>query len=274
MQRIDIAKVIRAKNPKLARLLPRFVVGWIGALICVKKCNYIVDNFGECPAMDFIDATLEYIGTRYELHGTENIPKCRKLLFASNHPLGGVDGMVLATAIDKLKLNDGGSDVKLIVNDILFAIEPLRPIFIGINKHGAQRGNLSDQLGELYNSDSSIINFAAGFCSRKMKGGKIEDIPWKPNYVTRSLKSERVIIPTFVDALNSKFFYRLASLRKKLGIKANIEMLWLPRQMFYQKGKTIHIYFGEPVTVDNTKTAREWNNEIRTTVYELKKQYK
>ncbi len=271
MQHIDIAKVIRAKNPKLARLLPRFVVRWIEALICAKRCNYILENFAEQPPMDFIDSTLDYIGTRYELHGVENIPQGKRLLFAANHPLGGVDGMVLATAINKLKLNDGEGDVKLIVNDILLNLEPLRPIFIGINKHGAQKGNLSDQLAELYNSNSSIINFAAGFCSRKMKGGKIEDIPWKPNYVTRSLKSQRVIIPTYVDALNSKFFYRLASLRKKLGIKANIEMIWLPRQMFYQKGKTIHIYFGAPVTVDNTKTSREWNNEIRSTVYKLKK---
>ncbi len=264
MQRIDLAQILKAKNPKLARLLPRFVVGWLGSLLKVKRNNHILEHFADCEPIEFIDNSLEYIGVKYELYGVENIPQTNKLLFAANHPLGGIDGMILATAIDKHR-----PGVKLIVNDILLNIEQLRPIFVGVNKHGAQRGSLSDQLAELYGSDSPIINFAAGMCSRKIKG-EINDLPWKPNFVTRCIASGRVIVPTFVDAHNSKFFYRFANFRKKIGIKANLEMLLLPRQVYYQEGKTVKIYFGEPVTPDNTKAAKKWSEEIRTKVYDIR----
>lgn len=261
-QRIDIAQVLKAKNPKLARVLPRFVIGWLNSLLKVKENNYVLENYGDLPPYEFIDSTLDYIGVKYELYGVENIPEGTKILFAANHPLGGIDGMILATAINKIR-----PGVRLIVNDILLNIEPLRPIFVGVNKHGAQRGKLSEQFSELYGSDSPIINFAAGLCSRMGKGGKIADTPWKSNFVNRCISSERSVVPTYVDARNSKFFYRFARFRKKLGIKVNLEMLLLPRQIYFQKGKTVRIYFAKAVDMDSSKTPKVWCNEIRETVY-------
>ncbi|MFI3288309.1 MAG: 1-acyl-sn-glycerol-3-phosphate acyltransferase [Rikenellaceae bacterium] len=264
-QRIDLAKIIKAKNPKLAKLLPRFVIGWLNSLLKVKRNNHILENFGDFPPIEFIDSTLDYIGVKYEVYGVENIPEGTKILFAANHPLGGIDGMILATAIDKVR-----PGVKLIVNDILLNLEPLRPIFIGVNKHGAQRGSLSKQFEELYHSDAPIINFAAGLCSRMAKGGEITDTPWKTNFVNRCIATNRTVVPTYVEARNSKFFYRFARFRKKIGIKSNLEMLLLPRQIYYQEGRTVKIYFAEPVTLDNTISARKWCDDIRTRVYAQK----
>ncbi len=266
MEKIDLPKVLRSKNPKLARFVPKFVLRWVERVLRVQHHNKILELYGDRDAIGFIDGALEYIGVTYELHGVENIPQGSKLLFAANHPLGGVDGMILATAINSIR-----PDVRLIVNDILLNIKPLRTIFIGINKHGAQRGGLSEQFEELYSSQSPIINFAAGLCSRKVKGGAIEDLPWKNNFVVRSIASDRIVVPTYVEARNSSFFYWLGNFRKAIGIKANIEMPLLSREVFNQKGKVVKIYFGEAVTPDKSKSAKAWCDDIRQRVYRLRK---
>ncbi len=266
MEKIDLPKVLKSKNPKLARYIPKFILRWVERVLRIPYHNEILELYGDRDAIGFIDGALDYIGVRYELYGVENIPEGSKLLFAANHPLGGVDGMILATAINQIR-----PDVRLIVNDLLLNIKPLRTIFIGINKHGAQRGGLSEQFEELYNSQSPIINFAAGLCSRRVKGGAIEDLPWRNNFVVRSIASGRTLVPTYVEARNSPFFYRLGNLRKAIGIKANIEMPLLSREVFYQRGKTVKIYFGEAVTPDKSKSAKAWCDDIRERVYNLKK---
>lgn len=264
MNRIDIGKVLREKNPTMARWVPRFLVRWVEGLICARRLNEILDLYEKRDPIGFIDGALDYIGVRYELYGTENIPAEGRLLFAANHPLGGVDGMILATAIDPIR---GG--VKLIVNDILLTLEPLRPIFVGVNKHGGQGANFSKMMDDLYQSEAPIINFPAGFCSRLDQNGLITDISWRKSFVKRCVESNRVVIPTFVEARNSKFFYRIEKWRKALGIKANIGMALLPRQVFYQKGKVVKIYFSAPVELDTSKTTQQWCDIIRERVYEM-----
>lgn len=266
VKRIDIAKVIGDKNPALARWTPRFVIKMIEKLVAAKYHNEILERYEHLAPIEFIDSALDYIGVKYELHSVENLPLTGRLLFAANHPLGGVDGMILAAAIEKIRPN-----VRLIVNDILLNVEPLQSIFVGINKHGRQAADSARKLDELYRSQSPIINFAAGLCSRRVSRTVIEDLRWKPSFVVKCIENERIVIPTYVDARNSKFFYFLGWARKKLGIKTNLEMMLLPREVFFQKGKVIHIYFAQPVMPDRSLSANEWCDLIRERVYQMAK---
>lgn len=264
MKRIDIGGVLRTKNPSLARWVPRFVVRWVERLVCADRLNYILDTYGTRTPIGFIEGALEYIGVDYRVHGAQNVPTDRRVLFASNHPLGGVDGMILAAAVDQIQPN-----VRLIVNDILMNVEPLGPIFVGVNKHGGQDCSFAARMDALYASDSPIVNFPAGLCSRQGKNGVIADMPWRKSFVVRCMASDRVVVPTYVRAFNSPWFYRIARWRVALGIKANIEMVLLPRQVFYQKGRTVAIFFGAPITLDNSRTATEWCDFIRERSYDL-----
>lgn len=268
MKRIELKRIIADKNPNLAKYLPGFIIKLTEKIICAKKINYVLDNYSHLDPIQFTKATLDYIGVTYTLHGTDNLKNIDRVIFASNHPLGGLDGLILAHGIaqERPDLN-----IKLIVNDILMNLEPLRPIFIPVNKHGFQGSDYLKSQQKLYDSKSSIITFPAGLCSRLING-KITDIPWKVSYITRALKSNRAIIPTFVDANNSKSFYRIASLRKRLGIKANLEMVLLPKEMFAQKGKHIDIYFGEPIILESMScnSVKEINNIIRERAYSLR----
>lgn len=264
METIDVERLLHSKKPGLARWTPRFVTRWVERLIRADKINYVLSHYGEEPPMSFIRSTLEYIGVTYSVHGTENIPTDRRIIFASNHPLGGLDGLILAEAVAPYV-----PSVKLIVNDLLMNLEPLAPIFAPVNKHGSQNTDYARQIIEMYESDAAVITFPAGICSRLINR-EITDPTWKRNFVKKAWDSSRVIVPVYIDATNSKSFYRLARFRKRLGLRFNLEMAWLPKEMFDQKGKHIHIYFGKPVEITQEHSSKEWTDILRKAAYALK----
>ena len=81
---------------------------------------------------------------------------------------------------------------------------------------------------EAYASDCQILYFPAGLCSRK-KRGIIKDLIWHKSFITKAVMHKRDIVPAFFSGRNSDFFYNLSNFRNFLGIKANIEMLYLRR---------------------------------------------
>lgn len=264
METIDIGRLLRNKNPRLARWVPRFVVRWMERLVRLEKINYVLSTYGALPPMAFIRSTLEYIGVTYTLHGVEHIPQGRRVIFASNHPLGGLDGLMLAEAVAPYV-----PEVKVIVNDLLMNLEPLAPIFVPVNKYGAQSVDYARRLVEMYESDAAVITFPAGLCSRLIHG-QITDPPWRRNFAQKAWESGRLVVPVYIEGRNSMFFYRFERLRKALGIKLNLGTVLLPKEMFDQKGKHLDIYIGEPVELTAEHTVKEWVRIIREKAYGLK----
>lgn len=264
MQTVDIKRILREKKPGMARWVPGFLIDWLERVVRLEKINYVLANHGTEPPMQFIRSTLDYIGVSYTMHGLENIPADGQVIFAANHPLGGLDGLMLAEGVAPYV-----PSVKLIVNDLLMNLAPLAPIFAPVNKHGAQSADYARQIIGMYKSDAAVITFPAGLCSRLVHG-KVTDPPWKRNFISKASDSGRRIIPVYIDGANSKFFYRFARLRKWLRVKLNLEMLFLPKEMFDQKGKHLDIYIGEPVTLSREHSHREWAEIIRRKAYALK----
>jgi putative hemolysin len=147
----------------------------------------------------------------------------------------------------------------------------IKDMLIPVNKIGGQSRSLSEKINQAYASDTQLMFFPAGKVSRK-KNGVIADEEWKKNFVAKSIEYKRDIVPIRIDAINSKFFYIVAKLRAKLGIKFNIEMALLVRELRKQMHKTIKITIGKPISyqsLDSSKTPYEWAQEIRNTVYNL-----
>ncbi len=162
-------------------------------------------------------------------------------------------------------------DIKFPVNDILLNIENMSGIFLPINKHGAQGKDAARKIEEAYASDNQILYFPAGLCSRK-KGGVIKDLQWHKSFITKAIQHKRDIIPAYFSGRNSDFFYNLSNIRNFLGLKANIEMLYLADEMFKQKDKEIRMIFGEPIpwqTFDKSKSPPEWAEWVKSRSYEL-----
>ncbi len=270
MDPVDLTKVLASKSPRLAHRTPRFVIRWLERLVHLPQINEVLTTYGDQPPMEFIRSTLGYIGLSYTVHGAENIPAGGRAIFASNHPLGGLDGMALALGVHESLEAQGvrSPEVKVIVNDLLMNLRPLEPIFVPVNKHGGQKADYARQMAVLYESDAAIITFPAGLCSRLTKG-EITDPPWHRNFAAKAWATGRPVVPVFVSGRNSMRFYRLARWRKRLGIRANLEMITLPREMFAQKDKHLDICFGRPVEITNEHPPRWWASGIRKQAYAL-----
>ncbi|MFW6100797.1 MAG: 1-acyl-sn-glycerol-3-phosphate acyltransferase, partial [Bacteroidota bacterium] len=199
-------------------------------------------------------------------YGKKNIPREGRFIFVANHPLGGLDGLVFGKEVGDIHPN-----IKFIVNDILLNIENLKPIFVPVNKHGKQSSEYVRKIEETYRSDAQILNFPAGLCSRKIYG-KIVDLEWHKSFINKAKSHQRDIIPVHISGRNSNFFYNFAKIRKLVGIKSNIEMFFLPNEMFKQQDKNIVITFGKPIphtTLDKKYTPKEWAGKIKEHVYQL-----
>lgn len=239
---IDVEKVLASKAPKLAKRLPRFLIRYLIKIVHQEEINQILAKHGHLPPIEFIRSALHDMGVTYTVEGMERIPQEGRYIFASNHPFGGMDGVILAQAIaDHL-----GGDVRSISNDLLLFVEPLRPIFLPVNKHGKQSREAARIFEDTFASDIPIQTFPAGLCSRRIKG-VITDLEWRPSFVKKAIQHQRDIVPVYVEGQLSKRFYRIASWRKFFGIKANIEMLYLVDEMFLQKGKYIKLHVGSPI---------------------------
>lgn len=264
---INVRKVFHDKNPKLARWIPGFMYRLFEKLIKQEELNRMLINARGLKGVDFARSCFDEIGVTITSKNIEFVPSSGRLILAANHPLGGLDGMGYISEVHKIR-----KDVKFLVNDILMNVKPLQEVFLGVNKHGSNAKKSLLQVERQFASDAATLIFPAGMVSRN-QNGRIFDLQWHKSYITKSVKYQTDIVPTFIEASNSSRFYNVAKWRKRLGIKLNIEMLLLPSEMFHQKGKTITIHFGKPIPAYLIKNIGEHHriaNAMRHFVYLLK----
>ena len=253
--KIDVDKVLRDRLPKHYKYIPRFVVRWLERTICQDKLNAILTKMAGKNSVDAATAALDEMDITVKATGLEHLPEGR-FMFVSNHPLGGLDGLALISLLG----NRYDKKIKFLVNDLLMAVEPLRGVFLPVNKYGNQARAAAVQIEEALQSDNQFITFPAGLCSRMQPDGSIADLPWQKAAVAHAINHQRDIVPIFFDAHNSRFFYRFAKWRKKLGIKFNIELIFLPKEMIKKCGSTLRVVIGEPIpwnTLDATHPKQE-----------------
>ncbi len=267
--RVDVREVLRQKAPSVAGKIPGFIINYLIRIIHEEEINDLLTRYHDKEGVDFMQELIGYFDLTLKIIGEENIPSDGRYVFASNHPLGGLDGICLSAVIGRHY--DG--KIRYLVNDLLLYLTNLRSIFVPINKHGAQGRENARLIDEAYASDNQVVTFPAGLCSR-MIGGKIQDTEWKKSFIQKAVEYKRDIVPVYFEGRNSAFFYAVAALRKKLGIKMNYEMIYLPREMFRSRHKTFCIHFGKPVpwqTFDGSRKPTEWAGWMREQVYNLKK---
>ena len=264
--RIDVDKVLRTRLPRHYRYIPRFAVRWLERTICQDQLNAILLKMAGKNSVDAASAALTEMGITIDEKGLEQLPQGR-YMFVSNHPLGGLDGLALISLLG----NRYQRHIKFMVNDLLMAVEPLRGVFLPVNKYGSQSRATATQIEEALKSDEQFITFPAGLCSRMQPDGTIADLPWQKAAVNHAVNYQRDIVPIYFDACNSKFFYRFAKWRKKLGIKFNIELIFLPKEMIKQCGSTLHVIIGEPIpwTSLDARAPKKEAARLRDIVYSM-----
>jgi 1-acyl-sn-glycerol-3-phosphate acyltransferase len=264
---IDIEALIKSKNPRLLKWLPRFVISFLKRKLHQEEINSFLTAYGHLQDHAFCEAIIDYFEIDIEMHGLENIPETGGVILALNHPLGGMDGVALIHA-----LRNKRPDVALIVNDLLLNIKQLSHLFVGINKFGRNDGEVRQNIRSAFEKEQAVIIFPAGMVTR-IHYGQIIEAEWKKTFVSYARQLQRPIVPIYIDGRLSNAFYRVNRWRKRIGIKANIEMFLLVDEMYKQKKGKITFVIGAALNPQQLPTdlndyaAANW---IKNHVYSLK----
>lgn len=267
---LDVDAILRQRLGKRRRWIPNWLVRKLARLIHQDQLNTLLRNNYPKVGAPFCEGVLRDLGVDLQVSGAELLPdpSHRRVVIVSNHPLGGLDGMALIAWATK----HWGGKVKFMVNDLLDAVEPLKPVFVSINKHGAQSREAMREVDNAFAGDDPLIIFPAGLVSRRGADGTIADLEWKKTVVNKAVAHRRDIVPVHFSGKNSDLFYNTARMREKLGLKFNIEMILLPRELFRCSGTTFKLTCGTTIPWQQLRhgvNAHRQAQDLRTIVYSL-----
>lgn len=271
---LDIEGILRKRIPShKQKFIPGFLYGALARLIHQEELNEMLRIGYPSQGSEFSRKILKYLDIEVQIEGAENLPSPdHRVVFASNHPLGGLDGIALIAVLGQ---RYGDKNISFLVNDLLMNVEPLSTVFLPINKYGSQARLAANAINTAYASDRQIVVFPAGLVSRLHPGGEVHDLKWQKAFVQKAIENDRDIIPVRFVALNRKRFYRLAKWRKKLGVKVNIEQATLPAELCASRGKHFRIIIGKPLRISELKNSgksfTQLAAEIRDLIYTLHK---
>lgn len=267
---IDISDILRGKMGSKAKFVPSPLVKWLKHIVHQDEVNKYLWDSRHLTGVEWLEDCMRYLDMTLEIVGKENLPDKddgKLYTFVSNHPLGGEDGVALGAVIGRHY--DGR--FRYLVNDLLMNLPGLAPLCIPINKTGSQSRSFPAMVEAGFRSDNHMLMFPAGLCSRRING-EIRDLPWKKTFITKSVETQRDVVPIHFGGRNSDFFYTLANVCKALGIKFNIAMLFLVDEMYKNVHKSFRIAIGKPIpwqTFDKSRTPAQWAQYVQDEVYKL-----
>ena len=267
--KIDLDSVLRTRLASYYRFIPKCVVRWLERTICQDGLNTLLRDNAGLEGAEFCRGVLRDLDVSYKVEHADRLPdfEHRRVVFVSNHPLGALDGIAYIELLGKLY-----GKVYFVVNDLLGAVAPLKSVFVQVDKHGRQTKNRVSELDSVFAGDDPVLFFPAGLCSRKGADGTISDLTWKKTFLTKAIEHKRDIVPLHFGGTNSAFFYNFARLRSKLGLKFNVEMIYLPREIFLARGREFTITVGPTISCDSFRggsSAMAEAQEVKKMVYSL-----
>lgn len=225
-------------------------LGWLlMKVLKISTMNKIYDRNKHLNDLEFINALLDEFEIRFEIpeEDLKRIPKTGPFITISNHPLGGIDGILLL----KL-LVENRPDFKIIANFLLHRIEPLKPYVMPVNPFESHKDVKSSFMGfknalQHLKDGNSLGIFPAGEVSTYRDGKLLVDKPWEVAAMKLVKKAEVPVVPIYFHAKNSKLFYRLAKLNDTLRTAK------LPSELLTQKERVIKVRIGNPISIADQK---------------------
>ncbi len=249
-----IAKEDLAKAAKL----DKYGMGWLAGVVMdvtkLSELNQIYERFSDQKGIEFIDAVFDHLGVGFDYFEDElkRIPTEGPFITVSNHPLGGIDGLVLLKLISIVR-----PDFKVMANFLLKKIDPLSDQFFAVNPFEERKDAFNSAIGlkEAFRhvkEGKGLGIFPAGEVSAyKFGEGKVIDREWQEGAMKLAEKLDVPVVPIYFKAKNSPLFYVLSSLSSML------QTAKLPSELLTQRNKQILVRIGKPVTVDEKKACKD-----------------
>ncbi|MFP4508518.1 MAG: NRDE family protein [Spirochaetaceae bacterium] len=265
---LDCRQAFLERAPGMAMRVPGFGFAFLRWLLCEKRVNRLVLRYADASALEFCDAVLEELEISVSVHGRHHLVETDRPVVASNHPSGGVEGLVLMRELLRMY-----GDVAVPANEMLARIPSLASLIVPIDRY---RGNASvlSRYDELYKGHRPVLIFPAGRTAR-VEGGRLREFPWQKSFVTRARRYGRRVLPVWVSGRNSWLFNGMYTLRKRFQSVPNIEMFLLVRELFGRRGDTVDLVFGapghpvpasDPGAAEDALTARRFQDLVERTL--------
>jgi len=270
--------IVKPKEVSLAIGLEK--LGFLGELLAkglmqltkIENVNQLYNRHSHLKGVEFIDAILLDLGVQFEIpeKDLKRIPTKGPFVTVSNHPLGGVDGLILLKILLITR-----PDFKVIANFLLHRIQPLEPYVLPVNPFEDKKDVKSSVLGIkksiAHVRDGHALGiFPAGEVSTHRLDHKIVDKPWSIEAIKLIQRLDVPVLPIYFHAKNSNLFYQLAK------ISDNLRTAQLPREVFSQKHRSIKVRLGnliQPKELHEHTEVEELSYFLRTKTYMLANAY-
>lgn len=238
-QTFALDPLLREKNPDLHRRLPRWAITLFESVLRCHTINRELYANRAVPCREFPDGALAHLGVTYRARGPSTAAP-RRPIYMANHPTGGLDGLIMLSWM--LSRHD---TVKVPANDILLDFPHLQPFMVPIDKYRRQR-DIASVLHATFRSDAAVVVFPAGQTSRPIRG-RLRDSPWQKMPIRMARLHHRPLVPVHISARNSRFFYALFNARRLLGIRTNLEIFLLARELLKPTTREVTVHIGRSV---------------------------
>ncbi|WP_162296708.1 GNAT family N-acyltransferase [Confluentibacter citreus] len=261
----EIAKVINVDNYGFIGTF----IGWIlMKVLKISTINKFYRRNMHLKDVEFLDSILDEFQIKFEIpeEDLKRLPKDGAYITVSNHPLGGIDGILLL----KLMLEQR-KDFKIIANFLLHRIEPMKPYIMPVNPF-EDRKDAKSSISGFKNSILHLKNghplglFPAGEVSTYRDGKLVIDRPWEEAAMKLVKKAEVPVVPIYFHAKNSRLFYKLSK------ISDTLRTAKLPSEVLSQKRRVIKVRIGKPISVADQKeytSLDEFSEFLRRKTYML-----
>lgn len=269
---VTAKEVAKAINLDKYGFLGTFMSWGLMKVTRISSINRFYDDNKHLEGLEFLDAILKHYEIDFEIPEDDfkRLPKEGSYITISNHPLGGIDGVLLLKLLVAHR-----ADFKIIANFLLHRIEPMAPYIMPVNPFEERKDVKSSLLG-FKNAIQHIRNghplgiFPAGEVSTYKDGKLIVDKPWEEAALKLIRKAEVPVVPIYFHAKNSKLFYRLSK------ISDIFRTAKLPSEVYSQRNRPIKVRIGQPISVDaqnEQETLDEFAELLRKKTYILSNAY-
>ncbi len=242
MPYIDLKEILNTNYPKLFQNKPEFlknlILKFFNNVLYIREINEFFEKHKGEKDIEFVNSVFEDLNFSFSISDKDiaKIPSEGRLICVANHPIGSLDSLALIKAIYNIR-----KDVKIIANDILLAIEPVKKFILPfqLESKKIQKENV-EAIGNALSNEEVVIMFPAAEVSR-LSGLYVRDGKWNKGCIYFARKFNSPILPVFVDAKNSCLFYFVSLLHRYFS------RVLLAHELFNKRNKTISLQFGDPI---------------------------
>lgn len=238
-------------------------------LLRINKINKLYSEVGDMEGPEFIEALIRKLRINYEFSPEElnRIPKTGPFITVSNHPYGGIDGMLMVKLISQVR-----DDYKALANFLLQRIDPVKDYILPVNPFEDRKDassslkGIKQALGHLQEGKALGIFPAGEVSSYSVHYVGISDRLWQESALKMIKMAQVPVVPIYFSGTNSRLFHLLGLIHPTLRTAR------LPSELFNKRKKTIKIRIGNPISVKEQsefKDISRYGRFLRAKTYAL-----